>query len=485
MKIGKWARLLLAAAPLLAGCGDFWQAPGGSSSFTLSNSGNITVAQGATGTATITVTPGSSFTGTVSLSCAVTAPTGASNAATCSLSSTSLAFSSTSAQSSTLTATTSSSTTTGAYQFLVTGSSSGYTSESTTVCVEVGTGTCSSTSSSSGNFYILNSNSIAGYSMNANSLTSISGSSFTVTGASSVAMAPSGGFLYVASIGSGITLYTITSTGALTPGAVIDYDTVAQAIQVDPSGKWLLDASSTGELRAIPITSSGTLDSSRSIEAQAMAGTAVQQMAITPNGALVAVALGSTGTQLFGFTSGNASPLGAGSTAIRTWNTSAGSAISVAMDPQNRLLYIGEIAAFPSSSTNSGALRVFTISGNSVTEFTYTTPYASGGLAPHVILPNASGTYVYAANGTGPTSAGNITGFAVTTTALTTSSTVAAGAQPAGLAEDSTHSWVFEVGSSGSPYFDAYTFDASTTGQLDSQFTSTSAATSMAIVAAP
>ena len=485
MKIGKWARLLLAAAPLLAGCGDFWQAPGGSSSFTLSNSGNITVAQGATGTATITVTPGSSFTGTVSLSCAVTAPTGASNAATCSLSSTSLAFSSTSAQSSTLTATTSSSTTTGAYQFLVTGSSSGYTSESTTVCVEVGTGTCSSTSSSSGNFYILNSNSIAGYSMNANSLTSISGSSFTVTGASSVAMAPSGGFLYVASIGSGITLYTITSTGALTPGAVIDYDTVAQAIQVDPSGKWLLDASSTGELRAIPITSSGTLDSSRSIEAQAMAGTAVQQMAITPNGALVAVALGSTGTQLFGFTSGNASPLGAGSTAIRTWNTSAGSAISVAMDPQNRLLYIGEIAAFPSSSTNSGALRVFTISGNSVTEFTYTTPYASGGLAPHVILPNASGTYVYAANGTGPTSAGNITGFAVTTTALTTGSTVAAGAQPAGLAEDSTHSWVFEVGSSGSPYFDAYTFDASTTGQLDSQFTSTSAATSMAIVAAP
>jgi hypothetical protein len=485
MKMGRWAWLLLAAVPLLAGCGDFWQAPGGSSSFTLSNSGNITVAQGATGTATITVTPGSSFTGTVSLSCAVTAPTGASNAATCSLSSTSLAFSSTSAQSSTLTATTSSSTTTGAYQFLVTGSSSGYTSESTTVCVEVGTGTCSSTSSSSGNFYILNSNSIAGYSMNANSLTSISGSSFTVTGASSVAMAPSGGFLYVASIGSGITLYTITSTGALTPGAVIDYDTVAQAIQVDPSGKWLLDASSTGELRAIPITSSGTLDSSRSIEAQAMAGTAVQQMAITPNGALVAVALGSTGTQLFGFTSGNASPLGAGSTAIRTWNTSAGSAISVAMDPQNRLLYIGEIAAFPSSSTNSGALRVFTISGNSVTEFTYTTPYASGGLAPHVILPNASGTYVYAANGTGPTSAGNITGFAVTTTALTTSSTVAAGAQPAGLAEDSTHSWVFEVGSSGSPYFDAYTFDASTTGQLDSQFTSTSAATSMAIVAAP
>ena len=31
MRIGKWGRLMLAVAPLLAGCGNFWQAPGGSS----------------------------------------------------------------------------------------------------------------------------------------------------------------------------------------------------------------------------------------------------------------------------------------------------------------------------------------------------------------------------------------------------------------------------------------------------------------------
>ena len=341
------------------------------------------------------------------------------------------------------------------------------------------------TATSSGNFYILNSNSIAGYSISSSKLTSISGSSYTVTGASAVAIAPSGyNFLYVASQGGGITRYTISNTGALTPGASIDGDTVAQAIQVDPSGKWLLDASAAGTLRAIPITSSGTLDSSRSVQSQSLAGTPVQ-IAISPNGALIAVALGSTGTQLFAFTSGNASPLGTGSTAIRPTNASAGSTVSVAMDPQNRLLYVGEIAAFPSSSTNSGALRVFTISGSSVTEFTYTAPYASGGLAPHFILPIASGAYVYVANGTGQTSAGNITGFAVTTTALTTGSTVTAGAQPLGMAEDSTGSFVFEVGSSGSPYFDAYTFDATTSGKLDSQVTSTAAATSIAIVAAP
>lgn len=64
-------------------------------------------------------------------------------------------------------------------------------------------------------------------------------------------------------------------------------------------------------------------------------------------------------------------------------------------------------------------------------------------------------------------------------------STVAAGVQPLGLAEDSTGTFVLTVGTLGSPYFDSYTFDTTTTGQLDSQITSTTAAGSIAIVAAP
>ena len=102
MKIGKWAWVLLGAAPLLAGCKGFWDAPG-SSSFTLSNSGNMTVVPGASGTSTITVTPASSFTGTVALTCSITSsPTGATSPATCSLSPTSATISSTAAQTSTL-----------------------------------------------------------------------------------------------------------------------------------------------------------------------------------------------------------------------------------------------------------------------------------------------------------------------------------------------------------------------------------------------
>jgi hypothetical protein len=133
-------------------------------------------------------------------------------------------------------------------------------------------------------------------------------------------------------------------------------------------------------------------------------------------------------------------------------------------------------------------LRVFTISSGSLNELSYKAPYPSGGLAPLSILPTASGTYVYVGNGMGGNgttyNSGNITGFAVSTSGLTLGSTVAAGAQPVSLAEDSTGSYIFEVGSAGSPYFDAYSYSSST-GTLNSQLTSTTGASSIAIVAVP
>ena len=489
MRIGGLARLMLAAAlgsGFLAGCGNFWQAPGTSSSFTLSNSGNITVAQGSSGTATITVTPGSSFTGTVTLTCAVAGPSGVSSSLfpTCALSPTSVSITSTATQASTLNATIGSSTPSGAYNITVTGASGSISpSPTTVVCVAVGTGTCTSTAGTSGKFYILNASSIAGYTAGTNTLTPISGSSYTVSGLPySVAIAPSGNFLYVAGTG-GITLYTISSTGALTPGSVVFGDYLAQAIQVDPSGKWLLEASSAGSLIAYPITTGGAQDTSRSIQTMPLYASTVNQIAIAPNGSLIAVALGNTGTEAFPFTSGNASPIGtAYSKIITPFGGGSGAALSVAIDPQNRLLYVGETNAFPSSSTNSGGLRVYTIGSGSLTELG-SSPYASGGLAPHFILPVASGSYVYVGNGMGATAAGNITEFAVSATALTLGTSVATGAQPASLAEDSTGTYVLEVGSSSSSYLGAYTF-SSTTGSLTSQVTST-ATSSVAVVAAP
>jgi hypothetical protein len=210
-------------------------------------------------------------------------------------------------------------------------------------------------------------------------------------------------------------------------------------------------------------------------------------MVISPDNSYIFAALEAGGTIVVPFNAtpaSGASPFGTAKT-LAVANT-GGSALSVAVDPSStpRLFYIGETLG--NSGGTSGGLRAFTyasLSGSSLVQASGS-PIASGGLAPTFILPVASPSYVYVANGVG-----SITGFSVTGSGssytISTGSNVAAGSQPAGMALDSTGSWVFEVGSSGSPYFDAYTFDATTTGKLDSQVTSTAAATSIAIVAAP
>jgi 6-phosphogluconolactonase len=356
------------------------------------------------------------------------------------------------------------------------------------VTVGTSSGNCSS-ANASGNFYILGNTSISGYSIQAGSVTALSNSSYSnLTGAIAMAIGPSGNLLYVVHDG-GIFLYTInTSTGALSQqGSAIFSDTEAAAIQVDPSGKWLLDASGTGSLSAIPITSTGTVDPSRSTQSLPLASGAVVQpggIAISPTGTvLVAVALGSAGTQVFPFNASSNTPISNPYSPITKPYGSAGSAVSVAIDPQSRLLYIGETVAFPNSTSNSGALRVFTIGSGLLTEFGYTTPYAPDGTGPHAILPTSTGGYVYVASWQSG-SAGAITGYSVTTSALTPlANTSATGNQPTGLVQDSSKSFVLAVSNSGTS-LSAYTMD-SATGQLSSPLTNSSVSNPIAIVAAP
>jgi subtilase family serine protease/uncharacterized membrane protein len=115
---------------------------GSGPAITLTNGGNITVAQGATtgNSSLITVTPAGGFTGTVNLSCSVTsAPAGAANPFTCgatNLSPGSVDITGTGALTSTLSIDTTATTTTGSYQVTVTGTSGSVTS-STVVNVTV------------------------------------------------------------------------------------------------------------------------------------------------------------------------------------------------------------------------------------------------------------------------------------------------------------------------------------------------------------
>ena len=344
------------------------------------------------------------------------------------------------------------------------------------------------TTLSSGNFYILNrstTSQVAGYNIASGTLTALSNSPYIVTGqAYAIAVGPSSNYLYISST-NGVYLYSIDSTsGALTQKSLVFTDLTAAALQVDPTGAWLIDASSLGTLNAIPITGTGTADSTRNVQSINMSGTTVQQMAISSNG-YIAVALGSTGTELFDFSTNNATPLGATANLIKPYNTTGGAAVSVAVDPQNRLLYIGETAAYPGSTDNSGGVRAFTF-GATLTEISKT-PYASGGTGPHAILPKSTGDFVYVANWAG-TSAGNITGFQVTTTnsALSLSQlfgSIATGNEPVGLVEDSKLNFILAVNSTGTTPLDAYIFDTTTAGKLDLALTGSTGTGPVAIAA--
>jgi 6-phosphogluconolactonase (cycloisomerase 2 family) len=288
-----------------------------------------------------------------------------------------------------------------------------------------------------------------------------------------IAVAPNNEFLYVSTL-NGIYLYTISS-GALTlySSTPITSDP-ATAMQVDATDSWLVEASGSGYIYAIPIVSgSGAFNSSYSTSHVPLTGGTVNQLAIAPNNAYIFVAGGTSGTAAFAFTAGNTDPFGSAAYAtIAVETSSAGAALSVAVDPSNRLLYIGEADAV----SGSGGLRAFTIgSGGALAEITGS-PLDSGGTGPYAILPKSTGDYVYVANWSG-TSTGNITGFKVAAVgssySLTKlSSSVATGIEPVGLVEDSSDQFVLAVSEGGSPYLDAYYFDTSTAGQLDTTITS-------------
>lgn len=485
MEFGRWTRVLPAAVLLLAGCKGFWQDPNSSSaSFTLSNSGNISVSPGNSGTSTITVTPANSFTGTVALACTVSSsPSSATSPATCSLSSSSVSITSTTAETSTLSVATSASTTTGTYDVTVTGTS-GSTSKTTTVCAEVSatSGSCSATASS-GVFYVLNqaTNQIAALSISSSgSLTTIGTTTPPSPMPLAIAIAPNGKFLYVSTSG-GIYLYTIASNGALSignSGSAISSDQ-AITMSVDSTNTWLVDAvSASTQLLALNVNSStGAPAIVGEAEQQLLGGLPAAtpvQLAISPNDSsscttcYVFVAMGTGGTEIVHFNPGNSNPFG---TAYHlNLVNSSGGANAVAADPAGKFLYVGEADALP-SATQSGGLRVLTIGSGGVTEISGS-PYAVGGTGPSSIVATSDGSYVYVASRSVSGSSNDaIASFSVSSSGLTSVKTTTAG--PTGLlslAEDSSGSYLLAVDFSGNPDLDAYTMNA---GSLTSTLTST------------
>lgn len=329
---------------------------------------------------------------------------------------------------------------------------------------------------SSGVFYVANqaTDQVAALTISSGTLTKVTGSPYTLTSAPlAIAVAPNGNFLYVGTQ-QGIFLYTIGSGGALTlgnSGGVISTD-LATTMKVDSTNSWLVESGpALGQLMAIPINSTTGLPASATEQSALLPAVTVQQLTISPDNAHVFVTLGSAGTEEVAFNAGSGTPFG--TTKNFAVKNSAGAAIAIAVDPTNRLVYVGETAA-TSASKNTGGVRVFNYS--TMAEITGS-PFASGGLGPYAILPLSNGNYVYVANRTvSGSSTGNIAGFSVTTSGTTTSLTALStaavtGVNPVSMTEESTGNYLLAVNSGGNPDLSAFTYDTTTAGKLDSGVT--------------
>ena len=195
--------------------------------------------------------------------------------------------------------------------------------------------------------------------------------------------------------------------------------------------------------------------------------------------------MGTGGTEFIGFDPGNANPFG-NSGHLNLVNSSGGDS-AVAVDPTNRLLYVGESEVLP-SATQTGGLRVFTIGTGGVVEFTGTGyPYASAGAGPSAILPSLDGNYLFVANRSiSGSSSANIAEFSVTATSLTSIGTAAAGPQgQIALAEDSLSHFVLAVDFAGDPDLEAYTMSSGALTSALQKATGTDPVEATAVAALP
>lgn len=356
------------------------------------------------------------------------------------------------------------------------------------------TTTTTTTTSSSGVFYVLNqgTNQIVAYQISSGTLEEVTAgtgapnpTSFTGT-ANCMAIAPGGGFLYLGTT-SGIYAYQIQSGGSLLPlygGGTISSDKPL-AMQVAYDGvtgnTWLIDAfpvSTSGSntqvtVDAIPLNSTGIYNGSDTVPSQNVtaADSTVYQLALTPgavasspNTGYVLLAMGNGGAAAIPFNGASSTPFSTPQTLINPISTQA--VLSVAVDPQERLFYIGQTDAV----SGSGGLLVYSYSAlGSGPDPAPASSLASGGPSPYFILPESTGNYVYVANANS-SSNGAINWFDITASGTSYSvaagSTVQAGIMLRGLAEDSSDQFILAVsfgvntGAGGDPDLEAFTMSS-------------------------
>ena len=305
------------------------------------------------------------------------------------------------------------------------------------------------------------------YTLTSGVFAAVSGSPITLPATpTSVYVAPNNAFLYVATQ-AGLFLYTIASGGALTEGnnntLVYLGPSYPKSITIDATSSWLIIANNNStELDALPLDPTTGLPTTVTPVSVTLTSATPAQVAISPANNSVAIALGTGGTNVFGFTASSATPWGTkpkanGIDLLK--NSTSDNAVS--FDTTSTYIFIAE----STSGTSADTLRKLTLATLNG-EVDYPT-----GKGPSGILADASGAYVYVTNETDNT----ITGFSISAGVLTalTDSPFATAKAPLAIAEDSTKTYVVTVGYGNNPDMWLYSFDTPSPGTLDVGTTTT------------
>ncbi len=271
-------------------------------------------------------------------------------------------------------------------------------------------------------------------------------------------------FAYVANGNSNdVSMYTINATtGALTamaPGTIAA-GRFPQAVAVDPSGRFAYVA--TLEFDAVSMyTINATTGALTSIGTTVTAGGSAQSVAVDPSGRFAYVA---SADNDFGFSSLVSMFTINATTGVLTSIGAIDAGItpaSVAVDPSGRFAYAASNAF---SAGETGNVFMYTI--NATTGALTSIGTIAAGILPASVAVDTSGRFAYVANaehfgGIGGT--GNVSMYTidVTTGALTSIGTIAAGSNPLSVAVDASGKFAY-VANLNSNNVSMYTIDVAT-----------------------
>ena len=291
---------------------------------------------------------------------------------------------------------------------------------------------------------------------NSGVLTQIAGSPYSVgNGAHSLALHPSGKFLYAANPGvagsseSDISLFTIASDGVLTEvfprTSVAPNASLPQLLLMDPAGAFLYVANAGSNNISVFSIDSGTGVLAPVANSPFSIGASPLNMQLTPSGNFLFVSVPSlTSGLILGF-SVNAGAL----TLVSQINTDGPNPNGLAIDPSGTHLY--------AANSGSNSISIFTISptglpAGSLAEVSGS-PINAGYLVPVALILDPKGQFLYVAN----QGSNNVAVFSINSTTglpniLTTSTTTGAfgtESSPSFLVEDPSGKYLY-VGNQGS-----------------------------------